>query len=281
MSLPGLFRVMAALLLLQEGRPVFADDCFFRGDGPNARVARRSGELLRPFPLTLSDSRCETLRVSTGTVTVYFKQEEDAPLVKRRVSEGPLLPSEKAPSVVTANGHVTPEGKSSAIAELVRTFRNVLAGDQVQRTGSSRSDADDYLVNALPVGRMAKPAHNVVIPLGREGDPRLERFELRIDGRLVFALSGPASELQIPSAAFPGGATAHWTLRYGGVDATGQVIIDSGREMEDIRRRLEQENAAETDDTLRSLQIAAGFLRAGYAWDARPFMWTALGVGPK
>jgi len=265
---PGLARTACAALLLATLPPAaHAIDCVYRGTDDSARVVRRSGEFLTPYPAALSDRNCERLRVESGAVDAVWAAGGNASrLVSRRVERGVLVPAGASPDPAAG------ERAGSVMQEVAV----VLGGAQRRVLGSSRGDAGDLVASLLPTGRVAAPLADIVVTVGPEPDPLLQRFTLWRQGKVVHEQRGPAASLRLPAAALQPGSELTWELVHDGKVARGQLRAEAVGTLQALRDAAGSRHAGEPDPLLRQMRTAAELIAEGDAWYARQLLESAL-----
>jgi hypothetical protein len=268
MSSVLLARTTATCLLLALPALATASACLYRGSDASARVINRSGEITTPFPDARSAPDCRRLRVASGSVSVYVLSADRSAISARQVGPdgGSLVPSSAGGG--TAGGS-EPSG-------LLKQISVVLEGLQRVKTGSSRSGEGEFLLAALPSGRLAEPSADLRIVLGPVPDANLAGFELLVDGKSVYRQQGPQQEVRLPAAALKPGAQAVWRLSYAGQRHEGRFSVESASSFASLQGRLAQDSAAGIDSVAARLQLAAGLAQEGFEWDARELLKSSL-----
>lgn len=245
-----------------------ASACLYRGTDATARVVQRSGEIITPFPEAKSAQDCSRLRVASGTVSVYVLSADRAAIATRQVTEdgGPLVQTS------TANKDA---GNGESFS-LVKQILVVLEGGQRIKNGSSRGAEGDYVVAALPSGKLGQPTVDLVIPLGPSPDVNLGGFELLVDGRLAHRQTGASSSLTLPAMTLRPGAKVLWKLNYSGERLEGSFEVVSAARVAALKSTLARESEIGTDPKVAELRIASGLLLEGFGWDARELIRAAV-----
>ncbi|WP_310385668.1 hypothetical protein [Roseateles sp.] len=260
---------LLALLLLSLPGLAAASACLYKGADASARVINRSGEITTPFPEPLSAPDCRRLRVATGEVAVYavaasHASTQAAPEM-RRVNSGALI-------VGAGNAPADAGG----MTQLMQQIKSVLDGGQRLRSGSSRGANEDYILTAIPSGRLAEPQADLVVPLGQTADADLASFELSLKGKLVHRQPGPAQELRLPAAHLQRGNMLQWTLNYAGQRHQGQIVVEDPALLTQRKQELLQLSQLEPDPLLRQLRLAAALVDEGQVWAAREIIRISL-----
>jgi hypothetical protein len=270
--MPLLFaRTATACLLLSLPAWAAATACLYRGNDASARVIKRSGEISTPFPDAQSAPDCRRLRVASGSVTVYALSADRSAVSSRQVGVdgGSLMP----PSESTGMGSDAPSG-------LMRQISVVLEGMQRVKTGSSRGGEGEFLLAALPSGRLAEPGADLRIILGPVPDANLGSFELLVDGKLVYSQQGAAPDIKLPAAHLKAGTHALWRLSYAGQQHEGRFAVEPPATFASLQDHLAQQVVTEQDPVVARLRMAAGLAQQGYEWDARELIRVSLKPGP-
>jgi hypothetical protein len=266
-SFPSGARAACALLLLAASTHAQAAACLYRGTDDTARVIG-GGVVTTPFPEARSAPECARLRVASGTVDVVVLSADRAAIASRRVSAG-------------GGALVPPSGADKGAASdespgLLKQILVVLEGDQRKVTGSSRDAGDDFLRNALPVDKLARPVADLAIVLGPAPDANLHSFELLVDGKPVLRVNGPARSVTLPAAALKVGVHASWRLAYGDGHDEGSFEVVPSERLAELEATLAKESEAGGDAKVARLRIASGLVAQGYSWDARELIRAAV-----
>ncbi|MCV2353685.1 hypothetical protein LNV09_05855 [Paucibacter sp. B2R-40] len=256
---------LLATLVLSLPALASASACLYKGADATARVINRSGEITTPFPEPLSSPDCRRLRVATGEVAVYALAGTQTSPEMRRVSSGALI--------VGAGNAPTEAG---GVPQLMQQIKSVLDGGQRLRSGSSRGANEDYILTAIPSGRLAEPQADLLVPLGQAADADLASFELSLNGKVVHRQQGPAQELRLPAAQLKRGNTLQWALNYAGQRHQGQIVVEDPALLAQRKQDLLQLSQGEPDPLLRQLRLAAALVDEGQVWAAREIIRASL-----
>jgi hypothetical protein len=183
----------------------------------------------------------------------------------RRVSSGALI--------VGAGNAPTEAG---GVPQLMQQIKSVLDGGQRLRSGSSRGANEDYILTAIPSGRLAEPQADLLVPLGQAADADLASFELSLNGKVVHRQQGPAQELRLPAAQLKRGNTLQWALNYAGQRHQGQIVVEDPALLAQRKQDLLQLSQGEPDPLLRQLRLAAALVDEGQVWAAREIIRASL-----
>jgi hypothetical protein len=263
------FATVAACVLLGLPGMVLASACLYRGTDATARVMSRSSEITTPFPEALASQDCGRLRVASGSVSVYVLSADRSAISRREVSVG-------SGSLVPATSAAPADSGGTAQRGLLQQIMVVLEGGQRSRTGSSRSAEGDYVIAALPIGRLAQPTADLIVNLGPVPDANLGQFDVRVDGKQVHRQVGPQLALRLPFSSLKAGARVQWTLAYSGRRHEGEFSVEPAAALAALQQSLVTGSALDVDTDVAKLRLASGLMEAGFAWDARELIRAAL-----